>query len=243
MDKVCWFKDWFNSPYYHLLYNKRDDREADFFISNLINYLQLPPGARIWDLACGKGRHSIALAKKGFSVTGTDLSEKSIKEAVSQKEANVEFFIHDMRKPFRINYFDCVVNLFTSLGYFENNNDNFKVFHNVYLALKPGGIFVVDFFNSGKVKKSLRANYTEQRGDITFNISKEIINNFIHKKITFAHQDQDHNFEETVALLEKQDFEKFSAKSGFVLEKVFGDYALNPFDINTSDRLILIFKK
>jgi len=243
MDKVCWFKDWFNSPYYHLLYNKRDDREADFFISNLVNYLQLPREAKIWDLACGKGRHSIALAKKGFSVTGTDLSEKSIKEAVSQKEANVEFFIHDMRKPFRINYFDCVVNLFTSLGYFENNNDNFKVFHNVYLALKPGGIFVVDFFNSRKVKKSLRAHYTEQRGDITFNISKEIINNFIHKKITFAHQDQDHTFEETVALLEKQDFEKFAAKNGFVLEKVFGDYALNPFDINTSDRLVLIFKK
>jgi SAM-dependent methyltransferase len=148
-----------------------------------------------------------------------------------------------MRQPFRINYFDCVVNLFTSLGYFENNNDNFKVFKNVHHALKPGGIFVVDFFNSEKVRRSLQPSYTEQRGDITFQISKEIINNFIRKKITFAHHDQNYAFEETVALLSKDDFENFASKSGFILEKVFGDYSLNPFDINTSDRLILIFKK
>ena len=70
-----WFKDWFNSPYYHQLYFKRDDKEAEAFIDKLINYLKPPAGSTMLDVACGKGRHSIQLANKGFDVTGIDLSE------------------------------------------------------------------------------------------------------------------------------------------------------------------------
>jgi SAM-dependent methyltransferase len=243
MEKHCWFRDWFNSPYYHLLYNKRDENEADFFISNLCDELQLPSGSRIWDVACGKGRHTLALHKKGYEAVGTDLSEKSIREALTQKAEGVDFFIHDMREPFRVNYFDAAVNLFTSLGYFENQNDNLKVFKNVCKALKPGGKFVVDFFNAEKVKRSLKAEQVETRGDIAFHIKKEIINNVIHKKINFEHQHQAHTFEETVSLLKKEDFEKFAAESGLTLQHVFGDYSLQPFDENRSERLILIFKK
>jgi cyclopropane fatty-acyl-phospholipid synthase-like methyltransferase len=243
MEKACWFKDWFNSSYYHLLYNKRDVNEANFFITNLCNHLKINPNSKIWDLACGKGRHSIALSKKGFNVIGTDLSENSIQEAINQKEANVEFYVHDMRKLFRTNYFDCVVNLFTSIGYFENYSDNFSVFKSVYASLKPNGIFVVDFLNAEKVKQTLKPIYIEQRNEITFQISKQIINNVIHKKINFEHQNKSYFFEETVTLLQKTDFENFASSCGFKLENVFGDYALNNFDKEKSDRLILIFKK
>ena len=76
-----WFKDWFNSPYYHQLYFNRDDREAAAFIDKLINYLKPVPGSSMLDVACGKGRHSIQLANKGFDVTGIDLSNDSINEA------------------------------------------------------------------------------------------------------------------------------------------------------------------
>jgi SAM-dependent methyltransferase len=243
MKKDCWFKDWFDSKYYHLLYNKRDDKEADFFITNLCSYLHLQPGARVWDLACGKGRHTMAFARKGFNATGTDLARNSIMQANENKEANTEFYVHDMRKSFRVNYFDCVVNLFTSIGYFENYRDNFQVFRNVHTSLKPGGFFVVDFFNSNKVRKAIKPGYVEQRGDITFRISKHIENNVIHKKINFEDKSATYEFEETVTLLEKQDFEKFAEASGFAFSQVFGNYSLEPFDEETSDRLILILKK
>ncbi len=243
MEKACWFKDWFNSSYYHLLYNKRDENEAGLFITNLTNYLKLQAGSKVWDLACGKGRHSIAFSKKGYDVIGTDLSENSIQDAINQKEPNVEFYVHDMRKLFRTNYFDCVVNLFTSIGYFENYNDNFSVFKSVYASLNPNGIFVVDFLNAEKVKQSLIPNQTEQRNDITFNISKKIINNVVHKKINFEHKSKSYFFEETVSLIQKEEFESFAASCGFKLENVFGDYTLNKFDKTNSDRLILIFKK
>ncbi|MBA3663004.1 MAG: class I SAM-dependent methyltransferase [Bacteroidetes bacterium] len=243
MNKDGWFRDWFDSEYYHLLYNKRDDSEADFFINNICKYLQLNPSAKIWDLACGKGRHTLAFGKKGFSVTGTDLAKNSIKTALETEEPNVEFFVHDMRRPFRVNYFDCVVNLFTSIGYFDRYNDNFLVFDNVYSSLKPGGIFVVDFFNAEKVKETLLPEYTEQRDDVTFHITKCIANNIIHKKINFEHRLKKFEFEETVSLLKKEDFEKFAEKSGFTLQTIFGNYALEPFNEKTSDRLILLFKK
>jgi 2-polyprenyl-3-methyl-5-hydroxy-6-metoxy-1,4-benzoquinol methylase len=77
----AWFKDWFNTPYYHQLYFKRDEKEAAAFIDQLIDYLKPPPGSSMLDVACGKGRHSIQLASKGFDVTGIDLSEDSIAEA------------------------------------------------------------------------------------------------------------------------------------------------------------------
>jgi SAM-dependent methyltransferase len=243
MNKDCWFRDWFDSKYYHLLYNKRDDAEADFFITNLVKHLELKPGALLWDLACGKGRHTIALAKKGFFVTGTDLSKNNIELALAHKEPNTDFFVHDMRRPFRINYFDGVVNLFTSIGYFEDYKDNFTVFKNVHSALKPGGLFVVDFFNATKVKNSMKPEYIEQRGDITFHITKRIEKNVIYKKINFESHSQKYEFEETVTLLEKKDFEKFASESGLTLHEVFGNYSLESFEPNSSDRLILIFKK
>jgi 2-polyprenyl-3-methyl-5-hydroxy-6-metoxy-1,4-benzoquinol methylase len=81
MAEQPWFKDWFNSPYYHQLYFQRDDKEAAAFIDKLIGHLQPPAGSRMLDVACGKGRHSIQLASKGYDVTGIDLSADSIREA------------------------------------------------------------------------------------------------------------------------------------------------------------------
>ena len=73
-----WFKAWFNTPYYHTLYKNRDNSEAKAFIENMIDYLHLEKGAKVMDLACGKGRHSITLNENGLDVVGLDLSDESI---------------------------------------------------------------------------------------------------------------------------------------------------------------------
>ncbi len=243
MSNAEWFKDWFNSPYYHLLYNNRDETEADFFITNLCNFLKLSSGSKIWDLACGKGRHSKALNKKGFTVVGTDLSKQSISNANLSSNVSLDFFVHDMRAPFRINYFESVFNLFTSIGYFENFKDNFLVFKNVAQALKPNGYFVVDFFNANKVCSVLKPNYLEKRDNIDFKITKQIIDKTIHKRIEFTAESKHYFFEETVSLLTKTDFENFAKQSNLNLVNTFGSYNLDEFNLETSDRLILIFKK
>ena len=114
-----WFESWFDSPYYHLLYSNRDEREADLFIKNLINYINPSTKSKILDLACGKGRHSKVLADLGFDVTGIDLSENSIVSAKKMENESLHFYTHDMRFPFRANYFDYTFNFFTSFGYFN----------------------------------------------------------------------------------------------------------------------------
>lgn len=107
-----WFDAWFDTPYYHILYFNRDEQEAENFITRLINYLQPAKGSRMLDVACGKGRHSLTLANMGFSVTGIDLSANSIAEANKFAHADLEFFQHDMRQPFRINYYQYAFNFF-----------------------------------------------------------------------------------------------------------------------------------
>jgi cyclopropane fatty-acyl-phospholipid synthase-like methyltransferase len=243
MENAEWYVNWFNSPYYHLLYNNRNDKEANFFIDNLCKNLKLEPDSAIWDLACGKGRHANALHKKGFHVIGTDLSVNSIKEASLVSNPKLEFFVHDMRQPFKVDYFSAVFNLFTSIGYFKDFNDNYAVFKHAELALKKSGVFVIDFFNSGKVINFSKSHYQEQRGDITFTITKKIINNTILKHIEFSDAGKNYYFEESVSLLRKTDFEDFAAEAGFSLESCYGNYQLDTFDEKESDRLILIFKK
>lgn len=243
MKNAEWYVDWFNSPYYHLLYNNRNFNEANFFIDNLCTKLDLQPHARLWDLACGKGRHAIALNKKGFDVTGTDLSENSIAEASQSSNDTLDFLVQDMRLPFREHYFDAVLNLFTSIGYFKDCDDNVAVFKNVEFALKKHGYFVIDFFNSAKVTSSFNSHYTEQRGDITFCINKKLQDGIINKRIEFSDNGKDYYFEENVSLLTKSDFECFAKDTDLQLQYAFGNYQLEDFNEKTSERLILIFKK
>ena len=91
MKKEDWFKNWFDSPYYHVLYKNRDKNEANVFIQNLVNWLQLDKSSTVLDLGCGKGRHAIELKKKYKKVVGIDLSKKSIDEAINElKEKNID---------------------------------------------------------------------------------------------------------------------------------------------------------
>ena len=238
-----WFSSWFDTSYYHILYKHRDYSEASLFIDNITRFLKIKNGAVCWDLCCGKGRHSMYLHKKGYCVTGTDLSEQSILEANKCADDTLEFYQHDMRKLFRTNYFDVVFNLFTSFGYFENRQDDLNVFSSVAKSLKPNGIFVFDFLNADYVKNSITENDTKTIDGITFDISKKIEENTVIKSIDFTDEGNDFHFEERVKLFNKTYFEGLARDCNLEIINTFGNYMLDTFDAHTSPRLILIFKK
>lgn len=238
-----WFSSWFDTPYYHTLYKHRDYSEASLFIDNIVNFLELKPGADCWDLCCGKGRHSIYLNKKGFRVVGTDLSEQSIQEAGKSANDTLEFYQHDMRKLFRTNYFDAVFNLFTSFGYFEKRHDDVNVFSAVEKSLKQHGKFVFDFLNASCVKANLIPVHEVTLDGITFHISKTIENNTVIKNINFTDKGKDYHFEERVKLYDKEYIEGLAKECNLDVLKVFGNYHLENFDINSSPRLILVLQK
>jgi SAM-dependent methyltransferase len=240
---MSWYKSWFNEPYYHILYQHRDEKEAEHFLDNLIHYLQPPPGASILDLACGRGRHSVYLNQKGFTVTGIDLSEENIRHCTTFENDTLSFFVHDMRHMFRVNDFDYVLNLFTSFGYFENDKENEAALKSACLALKPKGRLVIDFLNMTFAKRNLITSETITAGNINFNISRKIDERFLIKEIDFMDKGQDFHFIERVRTLQADDFKKFLENCGMNILATAGNYELQPFDSFSSPRLIIVAQK
>lgn len=238
-----WYKVWFDSPYYHLLYQNRNDEEAERFINNLLRKLMPDANSTIMDLACGAGRHSIFLANKGFDVTGIDLSNRSIRQAKRSETDNLHFYQHDIRNYFRINYYDYIFNFFTSFGYFDHENDNIKTLRAVNWGLKDNGVVVIDFLNIHTVIERLVPQETKLIDGVSFNIQRSVFNDRILKEIEIVDGNKVGHFTEAVQALALEDFERCFAKTGFVLEHTYGDYELNDYNPAQSDRLIMIARK
>ncbi len=241
--KKEWFEAWFDSSYYHLLYKSRDEQEARNSLDNLLSALNLGQGARIMDLACGKGRHARYLAEKGFQVTGLDISEKSIAFARQFESENLEFFQHDMRKPFRANYFDGILNMFTSFGYFETDLEHLHALKSIATNLKTGGLFLLDYFNSQWVRANLVPTETKILEGVEFRLTKWIENGHVFKKVAFLHEGQPSAHTESVRLFELGDFQQLFSASNLNITRTYGDYDLSAFDAQQSKRLILVAEK
>jgi SAM-dependent methyltransferase len=239
---MSWFESWFDTPFYHILYKSRNYQEAQLFIDNIEGYLSFQKTDKILDLACGKGRHSIYLHNKGYDVTGIDLSKNSINYANQFANEKLHFFVHDMRESFRAREFDYVLNLFTSFGYFEDDNDNLKAVQAIAQNLKKGGRLVLDYMNSTKALKNLAAYYEKEVEGINFIITKSLENGFIVKNIDFEYEGQKHHFQERVKTLDFYDFHRYFEASGLFCEKAFGSYQLDDFDIEQSDRMIFVVR-
>ena len=241
--KKEWFASWFDSPYYHLLYKSRDENEAQKALANLLRALQLPPETRVLDLACGKGRHSRYLAEKGFEVTGLDIAPASILFARQFETERLSFYQHDMRKPFRVNYFDAVMNMFTSFGYFKTDTDHLLSLKHVAENLKPGGLFLLDFFNSVYVHQNLIRAEEKTVDKITFSLKRWVRSGYVFKSVEFQTGGRLFHFQEQVRLFELSDFQVLFEKAGLRILQTYGDYDLSSFAEKTSKRLIIIAEK
>ncbi len=249
---MTWFKNWFNTSYYHILYKDRDFAEAENFISLLVEALKLSKGESIIDLGCGKGRHSLFLNQLGFKVLGLDLSEESILHnneilANDENSTDINFEVHDMRNPIFGEILeekvDAVFNLFTSFGYFEDLEDDEKVFQSVFDVLKTDGYFVLDFVNEILEKNQLKKEDSIEKGEIIFNISKRIENNHVIKDIKFSDNGEDFHFYEKVKLHSEKEIEMLADQFNFERVHLFGDYQLGDFDAQNSPRCITVFRK
>ncbi len=241
MKNKDWFTDWFNTPYYHILYKDRNDADAQLFMKNITEFLSLKKSTHILDLPCGKGRHSVYLNSLGYKVTGADLAENSIIHAKQFENEKLNFEVHDMRKSFN-NHYDAVFNLFTSFGYFEDDKEDILILQNIKNGLNKDGYFVFDFLNANLVKANLVAKETKIVDDITFNITREITNGFIIKNISFFTDDKQHAYTERVKYLDEEKMKSYFEKVGFTITNTFGDYSLSNFNAETSNRLILVAK-
>ena len=149
-EQSAWYVNFFGEDYLniyrHTLTADRTEKEVTFAEQRL----ELNPGARVLDLCCGPGRHSVLLAKHGYQVTGLDLSEPYLdlaRRAATDCRVAFEIVSADMRAiPFE-DYFDAVINMYSSFGYLESEEEDLKVLEAVSRSLKPGGRFLLDMLN------------------------------------------------------------------------------------------------
>lgn len=237
-----WFKHWFGTRYYTLLYGHRDEEDARQWVDAILDRWDLPPGSALLDLACGRGRHAAFFAEAGLKVTGLDISESSIQEA-KEHVPDADFVVHDMREPFRPGTFDAVCCLFTSLGYFDDIADDRAVFRAVHDALKPGGRFVLDFMNTGAVLRDLVAEEHLRKEGVEFAIRRSCDRGVLVKCITVHDGADTHRFVERVQALTPEQLETMALETGFEVEARTDGPDLVPFDPVRSQRFVLWMRK
>ena len=241
--KAEWFSQWFDSPYYHKLYQHHDDHEARSFIDALLHHLGPTTGATVLDLACGRGRHAQYLSRQGLQVTGLDISSSNIRHAQQFENDHLTFFQHDMRQLFRVNYFDYIFNFFTSFGYFDTDREHLQTLRHVATGLRPEGVFVLDFLNAVKVRRTLVRAEERTIDGVHFAIRRTFRQGYIYKRISFQQEGKMYQFREKVRGYQLQELESLFQQAGLRPTAIYGQYDLAPFDVNTSDRLILMATK
>ncbi len=240
-----WFEDWFDSPFYHKLYFNRNYNEASTFLDELVTYLNIPKHSKLLDVACGKGRHAMYLSSLGYNVTGIDLSFNSIAYAKGFANEQLTFDIHDMRLPYKTNYFDGVFNFFTSFGYFETDEENIQALQSMQENLHTDGVLALDYLNEFYVYNHLIPQEEKLIDGTLYNITKWADEKYFYKKITITDGTLKTPMVHTekVARITKTTFENYFSAANLEITAMLGNYALESFDLNNSPRLILIAKK
>lgn len=245
MAQQAWYRDWFNSPFYHKLYFERDEKEAEVFIKSLIAHLNPRPGSSILDVACGKGRHSKILASMGYSVTGIDISFDNIAHARQFETPNLDFYVHDMRLPFWGNYFDFAFNFFTSFGYFKTRREHDDAIRTIAKSLRSGGRLVIDYLNVHYAEEHMVYNEVKHLNGTSYSIRRWDDETHFFKKITVTDPTllQPLEYTETVAKFTLGDFTDMLSFQGMQVQEVFGDYHFQGYDVKRMPRLIIIAVK
>ena len=215
-----WFEQWFGEEY-HALYPHRDDEDARRAVALIRRVVPWGSGDRILDLACGPGRHAAELARWGGQVVGFDLSRAMLRRA--RERSRGPLVRGDMRAlPFRDGSFALAVNLFTSFGYFLDDDENRRVVSQVAAALAPGGHFVLDYLNAEQVRRTLKLTEQAKGRDVLVRRRIDGANRFVIKEIEL--RDQGRRFEERVRLYGADDLAALLTGAGLRVAAQFGDY-------------------
>lgn len=196
------------------------------------------------DVGCGKGRHSAALHALGHDVIGYDLSPESVVYATAHHATSgLSFFEHDMREPLPHGPFDAVVNLFTSFGYFDSDAINQSVLQNFSNALKPTGIFVMDYLHPSAVVIP-EGEVTLEQGGFVFEILKKMKAGFVEKDIVVKMNGEIvFETQERVRVFEKDELPEMISKAGFSMLSTYGDYELGSLTESFSRQIFVCEKK
>jgi ubiquinone/menaquinone biosynthesis C-methylase UbiE len=244
-----WYETFFERDWLELVALRISDDRTQSQVDFLVEALGVEPGARILDLACGHGRHSLELARRGYRVTGLDLSAPSLEVARQRAGADgltVEFGECDMRDiPFE-DEFDAVVNLFTAFGYFENEAEDERVLAAVARALHTGGVFLLDTIHPPWVYRHFDAREWDEHDDGTIFLQDRSLDLLRGRSeavwVAVRPDGTRSELRHSVRLYTLADLASMLTRAGLAVERTYGGFDGSELGID-SNRLIVLARK
>lgn len=233
---MAWYKEWFGNEYLEL-YSHRDRGEADAHIEFVRAVFGGSPRAAL-DLACGAGRHTEALRRRGIRALGLDLSVTLLAQAPGLPRVAGDM----CSLPFATATFDWVLNFFTSFGYFESERENFRVLEEMARVLTPGGRFLIDLFNRDWVLANLVPRERQDRGGYDVEIERwfDARTERVNKRIRVHGPNRNtQTFLESVRAYRLEEVEVGMRWAGLEVSQRFGNFSGEKFN-RESERLILV---
>ncbi len=218
-----WFEEWFGETYLEM-YPHRDENDAAAAVELISNVAKLKSG-RVLDLASGPGRHSNVLRNHARQVVGVDLSAPLLRRARQDYSPPLSVVRGDMRfLPLAASSFDLVVNLFTSFGFFETDDQHGAVLGEVARVLCRSGWFVLDYLNASRVRDDLVEREHLTLGGRQVAVERRISadGRFVLKDMKLI--DEGRGFQERVRLFSPEELENLLAAAGFSVRDRFGSY-------------------
>ena len=241
-----WFEEWFDTDEYLDVYRHRNDAEAKELVKLILRSVDVPNKAEVLDLACGTGRHSIIFAQKGFNVTAVDLSDKLLCVAKKSAEVNkvkIDFIKSDIRNFSVDKKFSLIINLFTSFGYFNDDEENFLLFEISFKYLKEAGYFVLDYFNKTYLEQNLVDESKDKFEHCTLIQKRHIENNRVIKDIYINGNGKEKHYMESVRMYGRDELVLRIEKAGLKIKNIYGGFEGEDFDEANSQRIIIIAQK
>lgn len=239
---MTWYREWFGQDYLDL-YAHRDESEAEEHAGFVARQLDGPRPRAVLDLACGAGRHTAALRRRGYRTLGLDLSLTLL---AVMAERGLPRVAGDMRRlPFADATFDWILNFFTSFGYFESERENFCVLEEIVRVLTPGGKFLIDILNPPYALAHLEPRETQRTGERRIEIERwyDPASKRINKRIRLLDPGAvPRSFLESVRAYDPEEVSIALRWAGLEVDRLLGGFDGKPYD-RDSERLILLGHK
>jgi len=247
-----WKREWFDNDafwreLYPFLFSEKRFAETPGQIEKVLS-LARPAGKAALDLCCGPGRCSIALARKGFVVTGVDKTSPLLRRARAKARSarvKIEWVQMDMRDFIRLDSYDLVLSMYTSFGYFNEKLQDAAVLRNVFASLRPGGVFFIDVMGKEHLARVLRPTITDILPDGTMLVRRhEIFDDWtrIQNEWIILRRGKARSFKFNLTIYSGQEMRDRLESAGFTGVRLYGNLNGDPYGPN-AQRLIAVARK
>lgn len=245
--------EWFEDPnfwqdYAPVMFDETRWAEAPGVAQAVMDFAGLKTGAKILDAGCGPGRISVELALLGADVTGVDIIQSELDAAAETAEdegVKLNLINADLRTFRSEEKFDCAVNLYTSFGYCDTEDEDTEILKRIYECVKDGGTFMLETVS----RETAIINFT--KGEEFDRSGIKVITDFgvvgawegLRSNWRLVLPDGKHIKHEFVQrLYSAPELKKRLLSMGYKSVEIYGGYGKQPYD-HTAATMLLVCKK